>query len=106
MRSLFSKIFLCFWLTLVATGIALVVTFIVQPRGVVSQWHRTLEETTRYSGEIAVEEMEWYGTAAAATYIDRIHRGHACLFDMQRRAIAGSECDSFRSLSAQISPSK
>ncbi|HEX3569837.1 MAG TPA: ATP-binding protein [Acidobacteriaceae bacterium] len=105
MRSLFLKIFLWFWVTLVVTGIALVLTFLLEPRGVPSQWHTTLQDTARYSGSIAVEEMEWYGTAAASTYIDRIHHGRACLFDLKGGVIAGTDCDSFRNLTSQASQS-
>ena len=58
MRSLFLKIFFWFWATVVATGVALILTFIFEPRSVPSRWHATLTETARYSGTIAVETAE------------------------------------------------
>jgi two-component system, OmpR family, sensor histidine kinase CpxA len=69
MRSLFLKIFLWFWVTLIVTGIALVLTFTLEPRSVPSRWHATLTDTARYSGVIAVDEFEKGGARAASTYI-------------------------------------
>jgi hypothetical protein len=92
MRSLFLKIFLWFWATVIATGIALVLTFILEPRSVPSRWHATLQDTARYSGTIAVEEAERGGAPAASDYIQRISREtrlRACLFDWMGRRIAG-----------------
>ena len=82
MRSLFLKIFLWFWATVIATGIALVLTFILEPRSVPSRWHATLVDTARSSGAIAVEEAERNGGPAASAYIERVEREtqlRACL---------------------------
>jgi|GEM_PF-6047201 len=58
MRSLFLKIFFWFWATVIATGAALILTFIMEPRSVPSRWHATLIDTARFSGTIAVETAE------------------------------------------------
>ena len=55
-RSLFLKIFLWFWATVIATGIALVATWIVlQPKNVPSQSQTNLADTAWVSGTSAVE---------------------------------------------------
>lgn len=105
MRSLFLKIFLWFWATVVVTGIALVLTFIVEPRSVPSRWHETLTETARYSGTIAVETVEREGTGSASTYLDRLaHETHmsACLFDSRGNLIVGTRCQDFLSMVSHV----
>jgi two-component system sensor histidine kinase CpxA len=104
-RSLLLKIFLWFWVTVIVTGISLVLTFMLQPRGVPAQWHATLAETARYSGTIAVETLERGGAPAASVYLDRLVKDtslKACLFDMSGSVIAGQGCETFRSMEARV----
>jgi signal transduction histidine kinase len=108
MRSLFLKIFLWFWATVIATGIALILTFILEPRGVPSRWHATLQDAARYSGAIAVEEAERGGAPAASAYIERFEREtrlRACLFDSAGGLIAGSDCASFQNMTSHVTVS-
>ncbi len=98
-RSLLLKIFLWFWATVIVTGIALVLTFILEPHGVPAQWHSTLAETARYSGTIAVETLEREGPSAASAYLDRLVHDtslNACLFDISGSVIAGHGCKTFQ----------
>ena len=109
MPSLFLKIFLWFWATVIATGIALVLTFIFEPRGVPSQWHATLMETAHSSGAIAVSEAERGGDSAAAAYIGRIEGEmhlRTCLFDQSGALVAGSDCGSFQSMTSHVTAAK
>lgn len=109
MRSLFLKIFLWFWATVIATGIALVLTFILEPRSVPSRWHATLMETARSSGAIAVKEAERGGDSAAAAYIERIEgETHlkTCLFDLAGGVVAGRDCQTFQSMTSHVTASK
>lgn len=109
MRSLFLKIFIWFWATVVATGVALIVTFIVEPRSVPSRWHQTLTETARYSGTIAVETAERDGIGSASAYLNRLaHETHitACLFDAAGNALGGTDCQSFLSMASHVATSK
>jgi two-component system sensor histidine kinase CpxA len=104
-RSLFLKIFLWFWATVIATGVALILTFILEPRSVPSRWHATLEDAARYSGTIAVEEAERGGAPAASVYIagfERETRLRACLFDAAGSLIAGSDCGSFENMTSHV----
>ena len=56
MRSLFLKIFLWFWITVIATGIALVATWIIlQPKNVLSQLQTILADAAWASGTATVE---------------------------------------------------
>lgn len=105
LRSLLLKIFLWFWATAIVTGIALVLTFLLQPRGVPAQWHSTLEETARYSGKVAIETLEREGAPAASAYLDRlVHDTYlkACLFDTSGGVIAGSNCESFQTMASHV----
>ena len=105
MRSLFLKIFLWFWATVVVTGIALILTFILEPRSVPSRWHATLADTARYSGTIVVETAEREGAASASNYLDRTAREThmaACLFDSARKVIAGSNCENFLDMGSSV----
>ena len=109
MRSLFLKIFLWFWATVIVTGIALVLTFILEPRSVPSQWHATLMDTARDSGTIAVEEIERGGVPAASAYIERLEREtrlRACLFDSTRDPVGGKGCETFDNLISHVTASK
>jgi len=103
MRRLFLKIFIWFWATVIATGVALVLTFILEPRSVPSRWHATLTDTARYSGTIAVEAAERNGAASASAYLAQIeHATHmtACLFDTTGEVIAGSGCEAFEGMTS------
>ena len=105
MRSLFLKIFFWFWATVIATGVAIILTFILEPRSVPSRWHATIIDTARFSGTIAVETAERDGNAAASAYFERIeHETHmkACLFDSAGNAIAGIDCGSFQSMTSHV----
>ncbi|HLH35332.1 MAG TPA: ATP-binding protein [Alloacidobacterium sp.] len=97
-RSLFLKIFLWFWATVIATGIALVITFIFQAESVPSQWHNTLTDTARFSAVTAVDLFDRQGSDAASAYIDHIgQQAHltACLFAESGAVISGSRCNTF-----------
>jgi len=109
MPNLFLKIFLCFWLTVIATAIAVVITFIVEPRGVPSQWHATLTDTAQYSGIIAAAMHEQGGVPSASTYLERIAQEthlKACLSDANGNAIAGNDCESFHEMTTRVAASK
>src|SRR5262249_23597904 len=97
-QSLFLKIFLWFWATVIVTGIALVFTFLLQPGRMSSRWHSSLVNAARYSGTVAVEEAELHGTHAASLYIGQMGSStltHACLFDEAGDAMAGDGCELF-----------
>ncbi|HWC15885.1 MAG TPA: HAMP domain-containing sensor histidine kinase, partial [Terriglobales bacterium] len=101
MRSLFVKIFLWFWATAILTGIALILSFLLQPEGVPARWHMALAETARMYGRAAVREFELGGHTAVATYLEDLSQNahtQACLFSQSGTEIAGSTCESFRPL--------
>jgi two-component system, OmpR family, sensor histidine kinase CpxA len=108
MPRLFLKVFFWFWATVIATGIALILTFIFEPRSVPSRWRATLTETARYSGTIAVEMAERDGLASTSSYLVRIEdetHMKACLFDATGNVIAGSGCNSFESMASHVAVS-
>jgi two-component system, OmpR family, sensor histidine kinase CpxA len=108
-RSLFLKIFLWFWATLIATGISLVLTFIFGPRSVPLQWHAILMDAAHSSGAIVVSEAERGGDSAAAAYIGWLEgETHlkTCLFDIAGGLVAGRDCGSFQSMTSRVTAAK
>jgi two-component system sensor histidine kinase CpxA len=108
-RSLFLKIFLWFWATLIATGISLVFTFIFGPRSVPLQWHAILMDAAHSSGAIVVSEAERGGDSAAAAYIGWLEgETHlkTCLFDIAGGLVAGRDCGSFQSMTSRVTAAK
>jgi signal transduction histidine kinase len=99
MRSLFLKIFLWFWITVIATGIALVATWIVlQPKNVQSQIQTLLANTALASGTVAVDQLERLGPSAASAYMQEFsQKSHlkSCLFSTSGQTISGSDCAVF-----------
>ncbi|HYK37490.1 HAMP domain-containing sensor histidine kinase [Alloacidobacterium sp.] len=104
-RSLFLKIFLWFWATVIATGMALVITFIFQPGNVPSQWHATLMDIARYSATTAVDQFEAQGAPAASAYIGHLEQNShllACLFDSSGAVISGTNCKTFADIIPRV----
>ncbi len=108
-QSLFLKIFLWFWATVVATGIALIATWIVlQPKNVPSQSQTNLADTAWVSGTSAVNEFEQHGASAASAYIGQLsQKAHmkSCLFDASGNVIAGGDCANFDDIGARAARS-
>jgi two-component system sensor histidine kinase CpxA len=108
-RSLFLKIFLWFWITVLATGFALVVTWIIlQPKNVQSQSQTNLADTAWVSGASTVDELERQGPPAASAYMAQLgQRTHlkSCLFDTSRNIIAGTGCANFNDIGTRATTS-
>jgi two-component system sensor histidine kinase CpxA len=105
---LFPKIFLCFWMTLVLTGVALILTFLLHHGSIPDRWHEMMDNTAHYLGDVAVDELERGGPAALAANLQQLSReGHlqACLFDDHANVIAGAQCDAFLMMAQWISTS-
>jgi len=95
-RSLLVKIFLAFWATVLITAIASAITFWIRAHSSPYQWHASLIETARRSGETAIQTYEQNGPVAAAKYMALLKRDHLlnpCLFDRNRNVLAGGDCD-------------
>jgi two-component system sensor histidine kinase CpxA len=64
-----------------------------------------LNNTARYSGSIAIAEMDHGGVPAVSSYIEQLEReGHlqACLFDSSGTAIAGQHCAGFQDMAPRV----
>lgn len=95
-RSLLLKIFLWFWATVLITAIASAVTFWIRAHSSPYQWHASLIEAARKSGESAIQIYEQDGPIAAARYMTQLRREHlmnSCLFDRSHNVLAGRDCD-------------
>src|SRR5579859_2242119 len=103
-RSLFLRIFFWFWVTMIATGLALIATFILQRGSVPERWREMLFDIAHSSGAIAVAELERGGVPAVTSYINRLqHESQfpACLFDASGNALVGVNCASFQEMARQ-----
>ncbi len=93
MRSLFLKIFLWFWVTMVLVGGALIITWGLQPEVIVSRWRGATSDALALYAQSAAEELDRYGLVALNNYLQRLEASshiHTALFDEQGRPIAGA----------------
>ena len=92
MRSLFLKIFLIFWATMVVVGAVLIYTWGIQPEVIVSRWRGATSDAVALYAQSAAEELDRYGMVALNNYFQRLEQSahiHAALFDEDERLIAG-----------------
>ncbi len=95
MNQLFFKVFLWFWATVIVLGIALVLSFVVGPKGSYMPWQNMQGIAARVVGE-----MDRHGTAGANDVLRDLEQSQhleACLFDEIGTPIAGDHCSSFQS---------
>jgi two-component system sensor histidine kinase CpxA len=74
MRSLFLKIFLWFWTTVLLIGVAIVVTWSLQPEIVFTRWQALMTEALATHAQNVAEIYERQGPSAAASYLQRLSR--------------------------------
>jgi signal transduction histidine kinase len=92
MRSLFLKIFLFFWITVVLIGAAIVITWSLQPEIVFTRWQALMTEALATHAQNAADIFERQGPAAAANYIQRLNlagRMQAELLDERGQPLVG-----------------
>lgn len=105
MRSLFLKIFLWFWLTVVLVGLALVITWNLQPEVVVSRWRAMVGEATGLYAQACAEEMDRYGSSGLNNYLQRLESNtniRVSLFDDRAQLITGEPTATARQLAAHV----
>jgi two-component system sensor histidine kinase CpxA len=108
LRSLFLKIFLWFWATVILTGIALIFSFVLQRNAVPARWHTMMEDAARFSGSAVVAEMEKGGPQAASAYLEHLAaeaQVRACLLNADGSPVAGKQCAFFSDLSRDVTRS-
>lgn len=103
-QSLFLKMFLWFWVTVIVTGIALVATWIfLQPKNVQSELQTNLENIAWISGTSTVDVLESKGVFAASAYVEQLRQKthlKSCLFNDSRHLILGRNCADFEDMEA------
>lgn len=93
MRSLFLKIFLWFWATVVLVGVALVITWSLQPEVVISRWRAMMGEAVSIYSQAAAEQIDRYGRPGLDNYFQRLRASakiDASLFDANGVLLAGT----------------
>ncbi|MGZ4833819.1 MAG: ATP-binding protein [Terriglobales bacterium] len=101
MRSLFLKIFLIFWVTMVVVGAVLIYTWGIQPEVIVSRWRGATSDAVALYAQSAAEELDRYGMVALNNYFQRLDASshiRAALFDENGNLIAGRASKSMRDL--------
>ncbi|PWT72620.1 MAG: hypothetical protein C5B46_06515 [Proteobacteria bacterium] len=94
MNRLFLKIFLWFWATVIALGIALVLSFVLAPKSSYIPW-----QSMRGIAANVFDELDRHGPAGANDLLARLAQNRqleACLFDEHGNPIAGDHCTSFQ----------
>jgi len=92
MRSLFLKIFLWFWTTVLLIGVAIVITWSLQPEIVFTRWQALMTEAMATHAQTVAEIFERQGAAAAGIYVERLNRigrMRTALLDGQGQPIIG-----------------
>lgn len=105
-RSLLLKIFLWFWATVLITGIASAITFWIRAHSSPYQWHASLIERARNSGETAIHLYEESGAIAAARYMKQLNQenlSNSCLFDRSGKVLAGRDCETIADMLPNLS---
>jgi len=93
MRSLFLKIFLWFWLTMLLIALAFVFTWSTQPEVVLSRWRAVTGDALTLYAVSAAEIYDREGPAGVAAYLQRLEqraRIRAYLFDEQLQPLSGN----------------
>ena len=93
MRSLFLKIFLVFWITVLLIGVAIVITWSLQPEIAFSRWQSLMTEALATHAQNVAEMVDRQGAAAAAGYLQRLNRVgrmQTALLDDRGQPILGS----------------
>ena len=94
MNRLFLKIFLWFWATVILLGIALVLSFVLGPRGSYIPW----QNVQGIASEV-INQFDRHGAAGANELLNRLESSQhleACLFDDNAAPIAGNHCPAFQ----------
>lgn len=93
MRSLFLKIFLWFWVTVLLIGVAIVITWSLQPEIVFTRWQALMTEALATHAQNIAETIDRQGPAAAASYLQRLNRigrMQTALLDDHGKVLLGS----------------
>jgi len=97
-RSLFWKIFLCFWATVVLIVMSIVMVFLLDSQGGISRWHESMIQSARNAAMPVIAEIQIHGTQAASAFIKnldgRMHT-YACLTGDDGDVIADDGCSLF-----------
>src|SRR5262249_31560617 len=94
MRSLFFKIYIWFWVTVVLIGLALLISFIITPPDqLIARWRKQTSVALKLYAQTGVEILERDGKAQVDSYLKRLEGDsiiQAVLLDSQNREVAGS----------------
>jgi signal transduction histidine kinase len=94
MRSLFLKIFLWFWVTVLLIGVAIVITWSLQPEILYTRWQALMSEVLSTHAQNAADMLERRGPQAAAAYLQRLNqlgRMQTALLDDHGKTLLGAD---------------
>ena len=93
MRSLFLKIFLWLWVTVLLIGVAIVITWSLQPEMLYTRWQALMADVLSTHAQNVAELVERQGPQAAGAYLQRLNRlgrMQTALLDDHGQTIFGS----------------
>jgi len=96
MRSLFLKIFLWFWFTMVLVFAVLIVTWNLQPEVVISRWRNSTTDAVNIYAQNAAEDYDHDGQGALNAFFSRLSNSSdikAGLYDESGKVLAGKAPD-------------
>ena len=108
MRSLFLRIFLSLYGTVVLIGIAFVVTWNLQPELVISRWRSATRDATALYAQSCAEEFDRYGQDALRNYLQRLETGarmRAAFYDEKGILLAGNDTAPARAAMEKVTAS-
>jgi two-component system sensor histidine kinase CpxA len=98
-NTLFLKVFLWFWMTVILLGISLVLSFVLGPKGSYMPWQNSYSIASR-----VVKELDAHGAPGADSLLRHLKESQmleACLFDETGTLVAGEHCETFHGLVGQ-----
>ena len=101
MNTLFLKVFLWFWMTVIILGISLILSFVLGPKGSFMPWQNTQWVASRVVG--AMDARGTAGASEALRGLEKSQMFEACLFDESGKPVAGNHCETLQSLVRQPS---
>jgi two-component system sensor histidine kinase CpxA len=92
MRSLFLKIFLWFWATMLVVGGSMVAIYSMQRDIFVNRWRASMEEALSLYAGTAAQEFDHYGLNGLNGYLERLEKSsgvHGSLMDTSGMGVSG-----------------
>ena len=106
MRSLFLRIFVSFWATVLLIMLAVFITWSMQPELIVARWRAVTRDATTLYAQSCAEEIDRYGQNALRNYLERLESSahiRAAFYDDKGNLLAGTDSEEARAAAQKVS---